>query len=52
MAEAVALSPAKKLLLPLTQDNINIIGIAHIPLPLLVDELIETYERYFLDIKE
>ena len=52
MAEAIALSPAKKLLLPLTQDNINIVGIAHIPLPLLVDELIETYDRYFLDIKE
>ena len=52
MAEAVALSPAKKLLLPLTQDNINIVGISHTPLPLLVDELIETYDRYFLDIKE
>ncbi|MCK5099620.1 MAG: DUF3842 family protein [Desulfobacteraceae bacterium] len=52
MAEAIALSPAKKLLLPLSQDNINIVGIAHIPLPLLVDELIETYDRYFLDIKE
>jgi hypothetical protein len=52
MAEAVALSSAKKLLLPLTQDNINIVGVTHTPLPLLVDELIETYESYFLDIKE
>ncbi|MCK5311555.1 MAG: DUF3842 family protein [Desulfobacteraceae bacterium] len=52
MAEAVALSSAKKLLLPLTQDNINIVGVSHTPLPLLVDELIETYDRYFLDIKE
>ncbi|MCK5543054.1 MAG: DUF3842 family protein [Desulfobacterales bacterium] len=47
MAEAVALSSAKKLLLPLTQDNINIVGLPHIPLPLLVDELMETYESYF-----
>lgn len=52
MAEAVALSPAKKLLLPLSQDNINIVGLSHIPLPLLVDELIEIYENYFYDIKE
>ena len=52
MAEAVALSPAKKLLLPLTQDNINVVGVSHTPLPLLVDELIETYDRFFLDIKE
>lgn len=51
IAEAIALSPAKKLLLPLSQDNINIVGIAHIPLPLLVDELIETYYRYFLEIE-
>jgi len=47
MAEAVALSPAKKLLLPLTQDHIGIVGLSHTPLPLLVDELIETYEDYF-----
>ncbi len=52
MAEAVALSPAKKLLLPLTQDNISIVGMPHIPLPLLVDELIDTYENYFYDKKE
>ncbi len=52
IAEAVALSPAKKMLLPLSQDNINIVGMPHIPLPLLVDELIDTYENYFYDIKE
>ncbi|MCD4743070.1 MAG: DUF3842 family protein [Desulfobacteraceae bacterium] len=47
IAEAVALSPAKKLLLPLSQDNINIVGLSHIPLPLLVDELMDTYYKYF-----
>lgn len=52
IAEAVALSPAKKLLLPLTQDNINIVGLSHIPLPLLVDELMDTYDKYFYNNKE
>jgi hypothetical protein len=47
MAEAVALSSARKLLLPLSQDNISIVGLAQITLPLLVDELIETYVHYF-----
>ena len=52
IAEAVALSPAKKLLLPLTQDNINIVGLSHIPLPHLVDELMDTYDKYFYNNKE
>ena len=41
MAEAVATSDAKKLLLPLIQENVEIVGTAGIPLPLLIDELIE-----------
>ncbi len=53
MAEAVAVSPAGKMLLPLTQDNITIVGLPHIPLPLLVDELIENHGDCFVDdIKE
>ncbi len=52
IAEAIALSSAKKLLLPLTQDNINIVGLPHIPLPILVDDLIENYENYFYENKE
>jgi len=43
MAEAVASSPAKKILLPLSQDNVEIVGTATIPLPHLIDELIENY---------
>lgn len=43
MAEAVCLSQAKKVLLPLTQENIAIVGVAGLPLPLLVDELIESH---------
>jgi hypothetical protein len=48
MAEAVAASPARKILLPLSQENVEIVGTAAIPLPHLIDELIEKY----LDIKE
>jgi hypothetical protein len=48
MAEAVCLSDAKKVLLPLTQENIAIVGAAGLPLPLLVDELIASHLS-FLD---
>lgn len=48
MAEAVCLSQAKKVLLPLTQENISIVGVAGLSLPLLVDELIESHLS-FLD---
>ncbi|MGA7143130.1 MAG: DUF3842 family protein [Desulfobacterales bacterium] len=41
MAEAVAGSPAKKLLIPLSQENIKIIGIPSIPLPHLIEALIQ-----------
>jgi hypothetical protein len=43
MAEAIALSPAKKILIPLTQEHIAIVGLASTPLPLLVDELLEAH---------
>lgn len=43
MAEAVCLSDAPKVLLPLTQENISIAGVAGLPLPQLVDELIDTH---------
>ncbi len=48
MAEAVCLSDAKKVLLPLTQENIAIVGVTGLPLPLLVDELIDSHLS-FLD---
>ena len=41
MAAAVACSPAVKLLLPLTQENVEIIGVSPEPLPHLVDHLVE-----------
>ena len=41
IAEAVANSPAKKILIPLTQENIQIVGVSSVPLPHLIEDLIE-----------
>lgn len=49
MAEAVASSPAKKLLIPLSQENIEIIGIASVPLPHLIDALIQENLQHFFE---
>jgi len=40
MAEAVASSPARKFLIPLSQENIAIVGMPSAPLPHLIDSLI------------
>ncbi len=40
MAEAICSSEAKKFLLPITQENIEIIGVVKEPLPHLVEKLI------------
>ena len=42
MAEAVSSSPARKLLLPLTQENVHIVGASALPLPRLIETMIET----------
>ena len=47
MAEAISLSPAPKILLPLTQENIEIVGLSFTPLPMLVDELIDIYFKKY-----
>ena len=49
MAEAVAASPAPKLLLPLSQENVAVVGCPPMPLPKLVDELIERHLRPFIE---
>ena len=41
MAEAIANSPAKKILIPLSQENVEIVGVPYVPLPHLVETLIE-----------
>jgi hypothetical protein len=40
MSQAVGASSAAKLLLPLTSEPVTVVGVAHDPLPHLVDELI------------
>ena len=48
MAEAVAESPAKKLLIPLSQENIEIVGVVSSPLPHLVEVLIERHLKHII----
>jgi len=40
MTEAISLSPAKKIIIPISQENIQIVGAPLIPLPQLVETLI------------
>jgi len=40
MAEAVSSSEAKKILIPLTQERVEIVGISGEPLPHLVDQVV------------
>ncbi len=40
MAEAIASSPARKILLPLTQERVELVGLASQPLPHLVEEIV------------
>lgn len=41
IAEAISVSKAKKLLLPLNQEKVGVIGIQKEPLPHLIDQLID-----------
>lgn len=43
MAEAIAASPAKKLLIPISQENMAVIGAAAVPLPHLIDTMIDEH---------
>ncbi|MBC2695356.1 MAG: DUF3842 family protein [Desulfobacteraceae bacterium] len=49
IAEAVASSPAKKLLIPLTQENVEIVGLSSIPLPRFIELLIQENLKDFTD---
>jgi hypothetical protein len=48
IAEGVAESPAAKFLLPLTQEKVTIVGVARLPLPHLIEELIDMYLHSFI----
>lgn len=43
MAAAVAASPARKILIPLSQENVEIAGLAPQPLPHLIEELVQEH---------
>jgi hypothetical protein len=45
MAEAIASSNAKKILLPLNQEGIDVIGVAKEPLPHMIEKIIETIRQ-------
>lgn len=49
MAEALAGSPARKVLLPLNRSNIELVGVTGEPLPHLVDEMVARLERLCRD---
>lgn len=49
MAEAIASSRALKVLLPLAQENVRLIGVRREPLPHYVEELVETLKE-ILDV--
>ncbi len=49
MAEAVAKSPAKKLLLPVSQEKVDIVGTVPTPLPHLIESLIQNNLKNFLN---
>jgi len=48
IAEGVAGSPAVKFLLPLSQENVTIVGVARLPMPHLIEELISMYLHDFI----
>ncbi len=43
MAEAIACCPGKKYLIPISQENVEIVGLAPSPLPPLIDLLVEQH---------
>lgn len=49
MAAAIADSPAKKFLLPLSQENITVIGIYKEPLPHLIDLMIKQLQQEMME---
>lgn len=47
MAEAISSSEAIKILIPLTQENVRLVGVSGEPLPHLVDQAIEVIREMY-----
>jgi hypothetical protein len=45
MAEAIVLSNAKKFLLPLNQEGVNVIGVEKEPLPHMIEKIVDIVRR-------
>ncbi len=45
MAEAIASSPAEKILIPMTQERLSVVGVVQEPLPHLVEEMIKLVRK-------
>jgi Domain of unknown function (DUF3842) len=45
MAEAVSSSPARKVIIPLTQERVRVVGLTDEPLPHLVDQVVRFIEE-------
>lgn len=50
IAEAVMSSPAKKILLPLAQENVDVVGVAKEPLPHLVQFVVERVKEVMKNV--
>jgi NAD(P)-dependent dehydrogenase (short-subunit alcohol dehydrogenase family) len=50
MAEAISSSLASKILLPLSQEKVSIVGVIHQPLPHLVEDLISKQLKENIDV--
>ncbi|MCG6551140.1 MAG: DUF3842 family protein [Candidatus Magnetominusculus sp. LBB02] len=51
MASAISSSNAKKILLPLNQEGLEVVGVAREPFPHLVDSLIERIKLLYEEVK-
>ena len=49
MAEAITSSPALKILLPLSQENVSLVGTTREPLPHLVEEIVDVKMKEYLE---
>lgn len=45
MAEAIASSPARKVIIPLNQEGVEVLGVTREPLPHLVERLVESIKE-------
>ncbi|MBF0120022.1 MAG: DUF3842 family protein [Desulfobacterales bacterium] len=50
MAEAISISPAKKILIPLSQENVEIVGTIKAPLPHLIELMIKEHIKGEKDV--